>query len=942
MTIAAGTTLGRYEVQAFIGAGGMGEVYLAQDTQLHRPVALKLLPANFTQDEDRLRRFEQEAYAASALNHPNILTIYEIGHVDSTRFIAMEYVEGQTLRQHLSRSHTSSGEGQLPGAGIKLHEALDIAIQIASAIAASQAVGIAHRDIKPENLMLRRDGYVKVLDFGLAKLTERPATTDTEAPTRAMVNTSPGAVMGTVNYMSPEQAGGHMVDSRTDIWSLGVLLYEMITGRMPFEGPTPSHVIVAILEKDPPLLTRYITDGPEALEWIVTKALTKNRDDRYQTAREMLTDLRRLKQRLDASAEIERSVAPDTASGRSQSTAGNTQPGSTTASVFPGERIDQSTRQIATPTVSSAKYLVSSAGRHKLGLGIAIAVLLVILVGGILWLNSRTGHTAPTFHKVRLSQLTNTGKATVATISPDGKYVVHVVSDGTQSSLWVRQVATSSNVQIVPPAESSYVGMTFSPDGNYVYYVVYEKTMPLGIVYQIPVLGGTPRKIIQDVDTPITFSGDGKRFAWIRNYPQSGETALFVANSDGSGEQKIASRQRPNRFLTGTPVGPSWSPLGGLIACPVAGHENNIDVAWLVAIDVDSRTERQLTSHRWAGLQRVVWIPQGTGVILTAQELLFGPNQVWHLGYPGGETERISNDLNNYNGVSISADGSTIATVQSQTNSSVWFTPNGKTETTVKVTTGTNEGGNGLAMMPDGRIVYSVATAGSSDLFMVNADGNNPRELAPNAGLNGLPVVTPDGHFIVFVSNRSGSFHIWRMDNDGTNLKQLTYGIAEILPVLSPDGQWIVFQNISGEPGLWKVSIDGGDVERVMDKRARQLAISPDGKLLACRCRETADSPLKLALIDFATGKTTKTIDIPLTNANLDWSADGRSVLYVDTRSGVSNLWSQPIDGSAPQQLTNFKSDLIFNFDMSRDGKQIAFARGTISNDVVLIADVPE
>jgi WD40 repeat protein len=289
--------------------------------------------------------------------------------------------------------------------------------------------------------------------------------------------------------------------------------------------------------------------------------------------------------------------------------------------------------------VSSAEYLVSSAGRHKLGLGIAIAVLLVILVGGILWLNSRTGHTAPTFHKVRLSQLTNTGKATVATISPDGKYVVHVVSDGTQSSLWVRQVATSSNVQIVPPAESSYVGMTFSPDGNYVYYVVYEKTMPLGIVYQIPVLGGTPRKIIQDVDTPITFSGDGKRFAWIRNYPQSGETALFVANSDGSGEQKIASRQRPNRFLTGTPVGPSWSPLGGLIACPVAGHENNIDVAWLVAIDVDSRTERQLTSHRWAGLQRVVWIPQGTGVILTAQELLFGPNQVWHLGYPGGETE---------------------------------------------------------------------------------------------------------------------------------------------------------------------------------------------------------------------------------------------------------------------------------------------------------------
>ncbi len=245
-------------------------------------------------------------------------------------------------------------------------------------------------------------------------------------------------------------------------------------------------------------------------------------------------------------------------------------------------------------------------------------------------------------------------------------------------------------------------------------------------------------------------------------------------------------------------------------------------------------------------------------------------------------------------------------------------------------------------MMPDGRIVYTVTGAGSSDLFMVNADGANPRQLTSNTGLNGLPVVTPDGRFIVFVSTRSGAPHIWRMDNDGTNLKQLSNGIAELFPVLSPDGQWIVFQNITGEPGLWKVSIDGGNVERVTDKLATQAAISPDGKLLACRYRETALSPFRLALIDFATGKTVKTIDIPPTNANFDWSADGRSVLYIDTHSGVSNLWSQPIEGGAPQRLTNFKSDLIFNFDMSRDGKQIAFSRGTTSNDVVLIADVPE
>jgi serine/threonine protein kinase/Tol biopolymer transport system component len=935
MTINAGTTLGRYEIRSLIGVGGMGEVYLAQDTQLRRPVALKLLPANFTQDDDRLRRFEQEAFAVSALNHPNILTIYEIGEIDSTRFMAMEYVDGETLRQHISRALGSSGEGQSPGTGLKLNEALDIAIQIASALAAAQSANIAHRDIKPDNIMLRRDGYVKVLDFGLAKLTERPETTDTEAPTRAMVNTSPGSVMGTVNYMSPEQARGHIVDSRSDIWSLGVVLYELIAGRVPFEGPTPSHVIVSILEKDPPPLARYLNDVPEALEWIVTKALTKDRDDRYQTAREMLTDLRRLKQRIDAGAELERSIAPDSA-GSPQITLSNARGGSTMSS-FP--LTPRTTQLGSTSTVSSAEYIVTGIGRHKLGVVLGLVLLLAIALGAITWWRLRNPPSTHTFAKVRFMQLTQTGKANVATISPDGKYVVHVVNDGTQSSLWVRQVATSSNVRIVEPGGARYIGLTFSRDGNYVYYVVYDKNSPLGVVYQIPVLGGTPRKVIEDVDSPVTFSPDGKRFAWIRQFPQSGETALFVANSEGTGEQKIASRQRPSRFTAGTPVGPAWSSEGDTIACPVAGPEGGTDRSKLVLINFNTGAEKDASAHRWAGVQQVVWAPNNAGLMLTGQEQQGDPNQIWYVKQPGGEVERVTNDLNNYNGLSISSDGATLATVQSQASSSVWFVPNNNSESAVKVTSGTNEGRNGLAIMPDGRILYTVFGPGTADLFLVNPDGSNPRQLTSDAALNAFPTVSPDGRTIVFISTRTGSPHVWRMDSEGRNAKQITNGIAEINPAISPDGQWIVFQDIA-DLRLWKIPIDGGTAARVTDKLTSQAAFSPDGKLIACRYREQDLSPFQLGLIDFATGKTVKTIDLPPTDRNLDWTPDGRSVLFVDARNGVSNVWSQPIDGGPPKQLTNFKSDLIFEFDLSNDGKQMALSRGNIANDVVLIADV--
>jgi serine/threonine protein kinase len=936
MTIAAGTTLGRYEIRSHIGSGGMGEVYLSQDTQLRRPVAIKLLPGAFTQDEDRLRRFEQEAYAASALNHPNILTIYEIGHVGATRFIAMEYVDGVTLREHLSRSRSvGSDGGQSIGTGIKLSDALDIAIQIASALSAAQSAGIAHRDIKPENVMVRRDGYVKVLDFGLAKLAERPET-DTEAPTRALINTSPGAVMGTANYMSPEQARGHVVDSRTDIWSLGVVLYEMITGRLPFEGPTPSHVIVSILEKDPPTLTRYLTEAPEALEWIVTKTLSKDPEDRYQTAREVLTDLRRLKQRLDLGAELERSSAPHITND-GEFTGTNTQ---TDLSTISGFATDQRTVTAAAST-SSAEYIARGISKHKVALGL-MGIVLVGLVGAgaFLWSKLRPGRSGESpFQQMRLGKLTNSGKASMATISPDGKYVMHVNNDGAQSSLWVRQVATSSNVQILPPSESRFVGLTFSLDGVFIYYVVYEKTSPVGIAYQIPVLGGQPKRILEDVDSPISFSPDGQRFVFIRNYPQSGETALFIANSNGGNERKIASRQRPKRFDAGSPSGPAWSPDGKVIACPVGGPINGADSHTVVGIDPNTGNEKPITERHWSFVGQLAWMPQGEGLAFVAQERPNGPVQLLYVSHPDGDIRSITNDLNSYNGVSLSADGSTLATVESHATSNIWLAPNGDASKAVRITSGNNDGTGRIAWTPDGRIVYAVFSGAVGDLWIANADGSAAKQLTFDAALNGFPAVSSDGRYIVFISTRAGAPHIYRMDMNGSNIKQMTHGIAEISPVVSPDNRWIVYQRID-DLRLWKVPIEGGAPQQISDKLAAQPAISPDGKFIACRYREEALSPFQLGILSFDSGQTVKTLDLPPTAnifTTLQWGADSRSVFYIDTRGDVSNIWSQPFEGSA-KQVTTFRTDQIFTFEWSRDGKQLVLARGQVTNDAVLIA----
>ncbi|HET7112931.1 MAG TPA: protein kinase, partial [Pyrinomonadaceae bacterium] len=523
-----GDSIGNYQILSFISRGGMGEVYLAQDKRLSRKVALKLLPHTFTKDNDRLRRFEQEARAASALNHPNIITIYEIFQANSTHVIATEFVEGETLRQRLRRSSLS------------LSEALNIAIQIADALAAAHKAGIIHRDIKPENVMLRPDGYVKILDFGLAKLSEETtAVVAAEAPTM-QVRTGSGFVLGTAGYMSPEQARGLVVDHRSDIFSLGAVMYEMLARRKPFEGETPSDTMAAILKTEPAPLQHLAPQLPAELVRIVNKSLRKDREERYQVVKDLWLDLKALRQELEFQAKLDHSVQSDNGGGT-----GLMDRAHSTAAESPLQPTE--TRSAINTITESLSIEIK---RHKFGVAVVLATVLAIVglgAFGVYKLVNRKPEIGA-FQNIHLTRLTNSGDVIDATISPDGKWVVYVRSDRNVQSLWIRQVSTANDKMIVPAASVGYFGITFSPDGNEIYYAI-KSQLDRGNLYRVPTLGGPPVKVLEKIDGPVSFSPDGNRFVLVRgNYPNAGESALVIANVDGSNEQTLAIKRRPDVF----------------------------------------------------------------------------------------------------------------------------------------------------------------------------------------------------------------------------------------------------------------------------------------------------------------------------------------------------------------------------------------------------------
>jgi len=917
-------TVGKYKLLSVLGTGGMGEVFLAQDPRLGRKVALKLLPASLVDDASCVLRFQQEARAASNISHPNIAHIYEAGEADGHHYIAMEYVEGHTLRDEMARGP------------VKADEALGIAIQIASALKAAHAAGIIHRDIKPENIMLRRDGFVKVLDFGLAKATENwtQLFSDTEMSTIARLDTTPGSILGTVLYMSPEQLRVQGVDARTDIWSLGVVLYEMVAGHTPFDWMTKSDTIASILDREPPPLASYVPAAPAALQNIINRALTKGKEQRYQTVEELLADLQRLKRELDLQSSLEHRADNVVDEG---------------AAPAPGSYPQQSTEIIEKPPptgeISQARWtsgvelLFEGVKNHQKGV-FALAAATVLL-GAFLYLLPRQRPVADAGQQLELIRVPITNNIKEAAISPDGKYVATIVDEAGGQSIVVKQMHTSNYQQVVAPTGERYKGLSFSPDGDYIYYQT--QAGETGVLYRVPAHGGTTRRLTSNVDSPVTLSPDSGRLAFIRLEGEGKESSLIIANSDGSDEERLATLKEPQMFkLHGFySSGPAWSPDGMVIACPAVnvegGSPNN-----LVVVNVGDGSVRQLNSQGWAVIEKVVWLADGSGLVMNANDRQPSPFQLWLLSYPGGEARRITNDPNSYVALSATRDGQTLLTMKLNYSSTVWVVSPKEAHRATQIASSKYKGASGISWTARGEIVYSSSETGSSNIWMMQADGSGRKQLTFGDQPDIEPVASPDGRYIVFVGYRGGLPYLWRVGTDGTDLKRLTNGGQEDTPQITPDGQWVIYHSNEQRSALWKVSINGGNPVRLTNVLSTQPSISSDGRLITCFMKgEETDSPWRIAIIPVGGGEPTRTFDIPGTvnpmTPGLSWYANNSSVTYVSTVGGVSNIWSQPVSGGAPERLTDFVEGQIISFAWSPDAAQLACVRGGITQDLFLV-----
>jgi eukaryotic-like serine/threonine-protein kinase len=926
MEITDGQQIAHYRIARKLGGGGMGVVYEAEDTKLGRRVALKFLPAETDRDVSALQRFLREARAASALNHPGICTIHAIEEFDGRTFIAMELLEGEGLDRTLAT-------GSVP-----VPRTIEIAIQLADALDAAHKKGIVHRDIKPANIFVTERGTVKILDFGLAKLLKDvdDAGGETIGDMTNML-TSPGMAVGTIAYMSPEQARGEELDGRSDLFSLGAVQYQMLTGKQPFPGSTSAVVFDNILHNAPVAPVTLNPSVPAEFERILNKALEKDRDFRYQVAAELRSDLKRLQRETDSGrtpAVSGTGSAQRTAAGSTAGTSASAVPLSSRSNTTAGRL--EGAAAAAPTTKSSSSVLVEAARGNKFGfsMGLLLALILVAAAGFGIYSLLKSNHSVP-FEHFSIENLTNNGHVALAAISPDGKYLLNVHDENGLQSLWLRHILTGSNTELVPAAATRYAALTFSPDANYIYFLRRDESEhTIAILYSAPVLGGTPRELIRDVDSAITFSPDGKKFAYLRERHDTPNFDLMLANIDGTPDHAIFSN---TTMLTDSAV-PVWLPDGKHILIPIVQATADT-LSGFASVDVATGNRENIALTPDRIYYEPAWLPGANGLIVPAASREMGLliRQLGFVSYPKGDFRALTTDTNTYLHPSVSMDGKLIAATESQFIFDLSIAPAVRPDElqTVKLMSHLNIWQwnwmpGGKLVIPQGGDIRLVDIAGSETVLLSDKQG------APNQS-------TPCGtKYIVyrkFEKIGNASLNLWRADATGANPIQLTTGRNDQYPTCSPDGKWVYYLSIPDNLALKRVPIDGGTSQTVKGDPSAGYQLSPDGKFVAQLDVRELDHKLVLNVFNIENKKMSyQNIDSRASDP-ISFSPDGKSIVYTVRDKGVDNLWEQPLAGSTFRQLTHFTSERISRFVFSQDGSKVAIERAHTDSDAVLLRD---